>query len=93
MVGLVDIIKTELKKEPKKLHGQEISSRLEKSPKRKPLARAHMRCSTKVSKRWEEMSPKSMLSMAGEDGTSSRRLLQEPVQSSVRLSLKPLSPG
>ena len=44
-VGLLDIIKTELEKEPKKLYGQEISSRLEKSPKRKPLARAHMLCS------------------------------------------------
>ena len=31
--------------------------------------------------------------LAGEDGTSSRRLLQESVQSSVRLSLKPLSSG
>ena len=41
LVGLLDIIKTELKKEPYKLHGQEISSRLETSPKRKPLARAH----------------------------------------------------
>ena len=55
MVGLLDIIKTELKEGPYKLHGQEISSRLEISPKRKPLAR--------VFKRWEEMSLKSMLSM------------------------------
>ena len=41
MVGMLDIIKKELKKEPCTLHGQEISSRLEISPKRKPLARAH----------------------------------------------------
>ena len=41
MVGMLDIIKKELKKEPYKLHGQEISSRLEMSPNTKPLARAH----------------------------------------------------
>ena len=33
--------KQKLKKEPYKLRGQEISSRLEMSPKRKPLAKAH----------------------------------------------------
>ena len=40
-VGLLGIIKTELKKEPYKLRGREVSSRLELSPKRKPLAKAH----------------------------------------------------
>ena len=41
MVGMLDTTKQELKKVPYKLHGQEVSSRLEMSPKRKPLARAH----------------------------------------------------
>ena len=41
MVGLLDIIKEELKKKPYRLRGQVISSRLEMSPKRKPLAKAY----------------------------------------------------
>ena len=41
MVGMLDIIKNELKKDPYKLHGQEIFSRLEICPKRKCLAKAH----------------------------------------------------
>ena len=40
-VGVLDTIKQELQKAPCKLHGQEVSSRLEMSPKRKPLAEAH----------------------------------------------------
>ena len=38
---MLDIVQKELKNVPYKLHGQEISSRLEMSPKRKPLAKAH----------------------------------------------------
>ena len=41
IVGLLNFIKTELKEEPYKLRGREVSSRLEVSPKRKPLAKAH----------------------------------------------------
>ena len=41
MIGLLDIIKEALKKDPYKLRGREVTSRLEMSPKRKPLARAH----------------------------------------------------
>ena len=40
MVGMLDIVKKELKKVPERLHGQEISSRLEMSPKRKPSTKA-----------------------------------------------------
>ena len=40
MIGLFEI-KEEIKKVPYKLHGQEVSARLEMSPKRKPLAKAH----------------------------------------------------
>ena len=40
-VGLLDIIRTELKKGPHELRGREVSSRLELSRKRKPLAKAH----------------------------------------------------
>ena len=41
MVRLLDIIKEEFKKELCTLRGREVSSRLEMSPKRKPLAKAH----------------------------------------------------
>ena len=41
MAGLLDVIKAKLRKEPCKLHGQELSSRLEISLKRRFLARAH----------------------------------------------------
>ena len=40
-IGLLDVIRTELKKGPYKQEGQVVSSRLELSPKRKPLAKAH----------------------------------------------------
>ena len=40
MVGLLDIMKEELKKEPYRLRGQVISSRLEISPKKRSLVRA-----------------------------------------------------
>ena len=40
-IGLLDIIRTELKKEPYKLRERVVSCRLELSPKRKPLAKAH----------------------------------------------------
>ena len=41
MVGMLDITKKNSRRCPKRLHGQEICARLEMSPKRKPLARAH----------------------------------------------------
>ena len=41
MVKLLDILKTQLKKEPYKLRGREVSAKLEMSPTRKPLAKAH----------------------------------------------------
>ena len=40
-IGLLDVIRSELKKGPYKQKGQVVSSRLELSPKRKPLAKAH----------------------------------------------------
>ena len=40
-IGLLDIIRTELKKTPYKLRGRVVSCRLELSPKRRPLAGAH----------------------------------------------------
>ena len=40
MAGILDTIK-KFKKVPYKLHGQEVSSKSEMSPKRKPLAKAH----------------------------------------------------
>ena len=39
-IGLLDVMR-ELKKGPYKQKGQVVSSRLELSPKRKPLAKAH----------------------------------------------------
>ena len=39
MVGMLDIIKKELKKVPCGLHGQEISARLEMSPKKEALGK------------------------------------------------------
>ena len=41
MIGMLEIGKNGLKKVPYKLHGQEVSARLEISPKRKPWAKAH----------------------------------------------------
>ena len=40
-IGLLDIIRTELKKEPYKLREKVVSCRFELSLKRKPLAKAH----------------------------------------------------
>ena len=40
-IGLLDVMREELKKGPCKQKGQEVSSRLELSPKRKPLSKAH----------------------------------------------------
>ena len=40
MIGLLETVENELKKIPYKLHGQEVSARLEMSPKMKPLAKA-----------------------------------------------------
>ena len=62
MVGMLDAIKTELKKEPYTLHGQEVSSRLEMSPKRKPLAKAHA-LFYKASRKSAEMNLNSMFFM------------------------------
>ena len=54
-IGLLRIVKDELKKIPYKLHDQEVSARLQMSPKKKPLA-------TKASEEWEgEMSLRSTL--------------------------------
>ena len=41
MIGLLEIVKHELKKIPYKLHDRVVSTRLEMSPKRKPLGMAH----------------------------------------------------
>ena len=41
MVGMLDTIKQELKKEPSRLRGQVVSSSLEKSSQRMPFAKAH----------------------------------------------------
>ena len=40
-IGLLGIIRTELRKEPYMLRERVVSSGLELSPKRKPLAKAH----------------------------------------------------
>ena len=56
----------ELKKIHYKLHGQEISSRLEMRPKRKPLSKAHALFSMAFLQ-WEETNPKSMLSTENSD--------------------------
>ena len=43
-IGLLDVMREELKKEPYKQKGQVVSSRQELRPKRKPLAKAHALC-------------------------------------------------
>ena len=41
MIGLLEVVKDELKKEPYKIHDQEVSAKLEMTPEKKPLAKAH----------------------------------------------------
>ena len=63
MIGLLDIIKTEVKKETYKPHGREVCYRLETSPKRKQLAKAHALFYKGLKEVKGGMSLKSTLSM------------------------------
>ena len=40
-IGLLNVVKDELKKELYKIHDQEVSARLEMGPQKKPLVKAH----------------------------------------------------
>ena len=84
-IGLLDVMREELKKGPYKQKGQVVSPRLELSPKRKPLAKEMKGDMCKI--RWEaQLLQNTLLKekvLQEKDGILSRKSLQESVHNSV----------